>query len=64
MSVARLSIKHIKKLNRNELKKSFNLIIIILILLLLSLFWYLFDLIMIYLNVYKDSNNAKLYSFS
>ena len=63
MSVARLSIKHIKKLNRNELKKSFNLIIIILILLLLSLFWYLFDLIMIYLNVYKDSNNAKLYSF-
>jgi len=63
MCFAKLSIKHIKKLNRNELKKSFNLIIIILILLVLLLFWYLFDLIMIYLNVYKDSNNAKLYSF-
>ena len=61
--LAKLSIKHIRKLNTAELKKSFNLIIIMIISLVLFLFWYLFDLIMLYLNVYKDCNNAKLYSF-
>ena len=61
--ITKLSIKHIKTLERNELKKSFNLILIMIILLVLYLFWYLFDLIMLYLNIYKDSNNAKLYSF-
>ena len=61
--VAKLSIKHIKKLNRNQLKNSFNLIIIMIISTALFFFWYIFDLIMIYLNVYKDSNNAKLYSY-
>ena len=60
---AELSIKHIKKLNRNELKKSFNIIVIMIITLFLFFFWYLFDLIMFYLNIYKDSNNAKLYSY-
>ena len=61
--IAKLSIKHIKKVNRAEVKASFNLIIIMIILSVLFLFWYIFDLIMIYLNVYKDSNNAKLYSY-
>ena len=61
--IAKLSIKHIKKVNRDELKKSFNLIIIMIILSVLFLFWYLFDLIMIYMNIYKDSNNAKMFSF-
>ena len=60
---AKLSITHLKKLQRDELKKSFNSIIIMLITLVLFFFWYLFDIIMIYLNVYKDSNNAKLYSY-
>ena len=60
---AELSIKHIKKLNRNELKKSFNIIVIMIITLFLFFFWYLFDLIMFYLNIYNDSNNAKLYSY-
>ena len=63
INISKLSIKHIKVLQRDELKKSFNLIIIMIILLVLFLFWYLFDLIMVYLNIYKDSNNAKLYSF-
>ena len=60
---AQLSIKHIRKLNRDELKKSFNIIVIMIITLFLFFFWYLFDLIMFYLNIYKDSNNAKLYSY-
>ena len=63
INISKLSIKHIKVLQRDELKKSFNLIIIMIILLVIFLFWYLFDLIMVYLNIYKDSNNAKLYSF-
>ena len=61
--IIKLSIKHIKKLNRAQVKTSFNLIIIMIILSILFLFWYLFDLIMIYLNIYKDSNNAKMFSF-
>ncbi len=61
--IVKLSIKHIRKLNRAQVKTSFNLIIIMIILSILFLFWYLFDLIMLYLNIYKDSNNAKLYSF-
>ncbi len=60
---AKLSIKHIKKLNRDELKKSFNIIVIMILSLFLFFFWYLFDLIMFYMNIYKDSNNAKLYSY-
>ena len=60
---AKLSIKHIKKLNRDELKKSFNIIVIMIMSLFLFFFWYLFDLIMFYMNIYKDSNNAKLYSY-
>ena len=63
INISKLSIKHIKVLQRDELKKSFNLIIIMIILLVIFLFWYLFDLIMVYLNIYKDSYNAKLYSF-
>ena len=63
INFAKLAIKHVKKVERNELKKSFNLIIIMIILQILFIFWYLFDLIMIYLNVYKDSNYAKLYSY-
>ena len=61
--ISKLSITHLKKLQRDELKKSFNSLIIMLITLVLFFFWYLFDIIMIYLNVYKDSNNAKLYSY-
>ena len=61
--IVKLSIKHIRKLNRAQVKSSFNLIIIMIILSVLFLFWYLFDLIMIYLNIYKDSNNAKMFSF-
>ena len=61
--IVKLSIKHIRKLNRAQVKSSFNLIIIMIILSVLFLFWYLFDLIMIYLNIYKDSNNAKMLSF-
>ena len=61
--IIKLSIKHIKKLNRVQVKASFNVIIIIIILSILFLFWYLFDIIMIYLNIYKDSNNAKMFSF-
>ena len=60
---AKLSIKHIKKLNRDELKKSFNIIVIMIMSLFLFFFWYFFDLIMFYMNIYKDSNNAKLYSY-
>ena len=61
--IVKLSIKHIRKLNRAQVKSSFNLIIIMIILSVLFLFWYLFDLIMIYLNIYRDSNNAKMFSF-
>ena len=61
--IIKLSIKHLRKLNRAQVKKSFNLIIIMIILSVLFLFWYLFDLIMIYLNIYRDSNNAKMFSF-
>ena len=61
--IIKLSIKHIKKMNRAQVKNSFNLIIIMIILSVLFLFWYLFDLIMIYLNIYRDSNNAKMFSF-
>ena len=61
--IIKLSIKHIRKLNRAQVKLSFNLIIIMIILSVLFLFWYLFDLIMIYLNVYRDSKNAKMFSF-
>ena len=61
--IVKLSIKHIRKLNRAQVKTSFNLIIIMIILSILFLFWYLFDLIMIYMNIYRDSNNAKLFSF-
>ena len=61
--LTKLSIKHIKKLNRVQVKASFNVIIIMTILSILFLFWYLFDIIMIYLNIYKDSNNAKMFSF-
>lgn len=61
--IIKLSIKHIRKLNRAQVKSSFNLIIIMIILSILFLFWYLFDLIMIYLNIYRDSNNAKMFSF-
>ena len=61
--IYKLSIKHLKKLNRTQVKASFNIIIIMVILSILFLFWYLFDLIMIYLNIYKDSNNAKMFSF-
>lgn len=60
---AKLSIKHIQKLERDKLKISFNIIIIMIISLTLGAFWYIFDLLMIYLNIYKDSNNAKLASF-
>ena len=62
-SITKLSVKHIKKLNRVQVKASFNMIIVMIILSILFLFWYLFDIIMIYLNIYKDSNNAKMYSF-
>ena len=61
--IINLSIKHIRKTNREQVKASFNLIIIMIILSILFLFWYLFDLIMIYLNIYRDSNNAKMSSF-
>ena len=61
--ISKLSIKHVIKLQRDDIKASFNLIIIMIILLVLFLFWYLFDIIMIYSNIYKDSNNVKPYSF-
>ena len=61
--IVKLAIKHLRKLNRAQVKNSFNLIIIMIILSVLFLFWYLFDLIMIYMNIYRDSNNAKLFSF-
>ena len=61
--IIKLSIKHIKKMDRAQVKTSFNLIIIMIILSVLFLFWYLFDLIMIYLNIYRDSKNAKMFSY-
>ena len=61
--IINLSIKHIRKTSREQVKVSFNLIIIMIILSILFLFWYLFDLIMIYLNIYRDSNNAKMFSY-
>ena len=59
-----LSIKHLKKLGREEVKYSFNIIVIMVILAVLCAFWYLFDLVMVYMNIYRDSNNAKMYNFS
>ncbi|MCQ2818222.1 MAG: DUF4149 domain-containing protein [archaeon] len=60
--VSKLSIKHLKKLERNEIKKSFKLILILVLFMVIFIFWYIFDLFMVYFNIYKDSNNAKLES--
>ena len=59
-----LSIKHLKKLRREEVKYSFNVIVIMVIFGVVYAFWYLFDLIMVYMNIYRDSNNAKMFNFS
>lgn len=61
--VCRLSIKHLHKLTRPEVKSTFGYIIIITLSLLIFFFWYGFDLIMVFSNVYKDNNNAHLESF-
>ena len=61
--ISKLSIKHLKKLNRSEIKNSFSLIIIMILLSLVFLFWFVFDLLMVFFNVYKDKNNAILSSF-
>ena len=45
------------------LKLAFNLILFMVICMILSFFWYIFDIIMIYLNIYHDSNNSKMYSY-
>ena len=59
-----LSVKHLKKLRREEKKRSFNIILIMVIFGVLFAFWYLFDLVMVYMNIYRDSNNAKMFDFS
>lgn len=61
--ISKLSIKHLKKLNRTQIKNSFSLIIIMILLSLIFLFWFVFDLLMVFFNIYKDKNNAQLDPF-
>lgn len=63
MVIAMLSIKHLKKLNRSQIKDSFSFCIVITLLSFVFLFWFTFDLIMVFFNLYKDGNNAPLETF-
>jgi len=60
--IYKLSIKHLHKLNRLEIKNSFTIILFIILFSFIFIFWYCFDIIMIYFNIYRDENNANLYN--
>ena len=60
--IYKLSIKHLHKLNRMEIKNSFTIILFIVLFSFIFGFWYCFDIIMIYFNIYRDENNANLYN--
>ena len=60
--IYKLSIKHLRKLNRMEIKNSFTIILFIMLFSFIFIFWYCFDIIMIYFNIYRDENNANLYN--
>ena len=62
-AIGKLSLKHLKILNRNQVKNSFTLIIIVVMLSAVFIFWFIFDILMILFNVYKDSQNASLEPF-
>ena len=62
-AIGKLSLKHLKILNRNQVKNSFTLIIIVVMLSSVFIFWFIFDILMILFNVYKDSQNASLEPF-
>jgi hypothetical protein len=61
--ITKLSLKHLKKLNSAEYRDSLSLFIIICFSTLIFLFWYFFDLAMVFFNIYKDNKNASLQPF-
>jgi hypothetical protein len=61
--VSKLSIKHLKKVNRSQAKNSFTYIILMLLFSFVFLFWYVFDIIMVFYNIYRDANNAPMELF-
>ena len=58
--ISKLSIKHLKKVNRVEAKNSFTLLVLMFLFLFIFLFWYIFDIIMVFYNIYRDVNNASM----
>ena len=58
--ISKLSIKHLKKVSRAEAKKSFTYIILMFLFSFIFLFWYVFDIVMVFYNIYRDGNNASM----
>ena len=56
----RLSLKHIKSTSPNELRSSLIKVILVLFFSFIFLLWYTFDIIMVILNMYRDSYNMEL----
>lgn len=58
--IIKLSLKHLKKLQPNEVRESFNVLVVMSIFFICIAFWYTLDVIMVCLNIYRDENYVSL----
>ena len=58
--IIRLSLKHLKNHTSNALSASILQVILIIFLSFVFILWYIFDIIMIVLNMYRDTSNQEI----
>jgi hypothetical protein len=58
--ITNLSLKHVKKVSNNEIRGTFTLMCFVSFLSCLCFLWYIFDILMVLFNIYKDGNNVEI----